>query len=43
MSWEEFSERFMVFGAAIGVHLIMAALIVVGTLRRLGRNAFKNY
>jgi colicin import membrane protein len=32
MSWEEFSERFMVFGAAIGVHLIMAALIVVGTM-----------
>ena len=32
MSWEEFSERFMVFGAAIGVHLIMAALIVIGTM-----------
>jgi colicin import membrane protein len=32
MSWEEFSERFMVFGAAIGVHLIMAGLIVIGTM-----------
>lgn len=32
MSWEEFSERFMVFGAAIGVHLIMAGLIIIGTM-----------
>ena len=32
ISWEEFSERFMAFGAAIGVHLLMAALVVVGTM-----------
>jgi len=32
MSWEEFSERFMVFGAAIGVHALMVALVVLGTM-----------
>lgn len=32
ISWEEFSERFMVFWAAIGVHVLMAALVVLGTM-----------
>lgn len=32
ISWEEFSDRFMAFGAAIGVHVLMVVLVVVGTM-----------
>ncbi len=32
ISWHEFAERFRVFVAAIGVHALMAALVVLGTM-----------
>ena len=31
-SWEEFSERFLAFGAAVGVHVLMVALVILGTM-----------
>jgi colicin import membrane protein len=31
-SWQDFTERLRVFVAAIGVHVIMAALVVLGTM-----------
>ena len=30
--WQEFNARLRVFFAAVGVHLLMAALIVLGTM-----------